>query len=69
MQTCQDLLTPREIQLLNLLAKGLVYKQIGNEMHIEINTVKNHTKALRGKLNADTNSQVIYIAMKIGLLQ
>src|SRR5271157_244080 len=43
-------LTPRELKVLQLLAKGLANKQIGDMLNITEYTVKDHLKSVYGKL-------------------
>ena len=44
-------LTPREREVLNLLARGLIYKQIGSKLNIGTETVKSHVKNICQKMH------------------
>jgi len=44
-------LTPREIQTLRLVSRGLSNKEIAQELNLSVATVKNHVHAILGKLN------------------
>ena len=60
-------LTPRENQVLQLLAAGLSNNEIANELHISISTVKYYNVNLFGKLEVKTRLEVINKARKLGL--
>lgn len=59
-----DSLTAREKEILRLVAKGMTNKQIGDQLFIAENTVKNHIKNLLGKLEVDNRVQLASYAMK-----
>lgn len=52
-----ELLTPREREVLSLIARGLTNKQIAEHLTIEVGTVKNHVHNLLGKLGASSRHQ------------
>lgn len=54
-----DGLTPREAQVLQLLEKGLSNKQIGQELSIELPTVKQHVHHILGKLNVSRRAEAV----------
>ncbi len=60
-------LTAREKEILLLVAQGLTNKQIGKQLFIAENTVKNHIKSLLGKLEVENRVQLASYAMKHGL--
>lgn len=64
----QDLPTPREIDVLRLMATGLCNKAIAAELNIGCGTVKTHVKALLDKLDAPTRTAAADIAKRRGLL-
>lgn len=64
----QDLPTPREVDVLRLMATGLCNKAIAAELNIGCGTVKTHIKALLGKLGAPTRTAAADIAKRRGLL-
>lgn len=52
-------ITQREMDLLNLLAKGLLYKEIADQMHITIGTVKQHIHKIYEKLQVTNKTEAI----------
>jgi DNA-binding NarL/FixJ family response regulator len=62
-------LSERERQVLNQLANGRSNKEIAQILYISEHTAKAHVKAIMAKLNADSRTEVISIAIKRGLLK
>lgn len=62
-------LTPKEREVLELLARNLSNKEIARAMQIGEETIKWHLKNLFGKLDAGTRKQVVRRAELLGLLQ
>jgi len=52
-------LTPREEQVLELIASGATNVEIGAELHLSPNTVKGHTRNLYRKLNARNRAEAV----------
>ena len=52
-------LTPRELELLDLLSKGLLYKEIGDAMDITTGTVKQHIHKIYEKLHVNNKTEAI----------
>jgi LuxR family maltose regulon positive regulatory protein len=61
-------LTPREDNVLQLLAAGLSNNEIARELGIALSTVKYHNINLFGKLEAKTRLEAVSKAKKLGLL-
>lgn len=61
-------LTPRETQILNHIAQGLLNKQIAVELAISEQTIKNHVTSILRKLNANARTEAVVIAIKQGLI-
>lgn len=61
-------LTPREHQVLQLVAKGLTNKEIGRVFGISDNTARNHVNSIIGKLEVSDRTEAATIAMRRGLL-
>jgi DNA-binding NarL/FixJ family response regulator len=61
-------LTPRESEVLQLLAQGLANKAIAERLHISDHTAKFHVNAILGKLGARTRTEAIVAAARLGLV-
>lgn len=61
-------LTPREIELLKLTAKGLSFDSIGELLEISPHTVVAHVKKIYRKLAVHSRGEAVYEATQLGLL-
>ena len=61
-------LTPREGEALRLLAEGLPNKAIADRLGISEHTVKFHVNSLMGKLGAQSRTEAVTRATRLGLL-
>ena len=61
-------LTERELEVLKLVAKGLSNREIGNELFIAENTVKNHVRNVLEKLQLHSRMEAVVYAMREKLL-
>ncbi len=61
-------LTPREQQLMRLLAEGLSPRQIGEKLCISPKTVENHRANIMDKLSLHSTLELIRFAAKLGLI-
>jgi len=59
--------TPKERQVLQLLAEGMSSKQIAYHMAISFHTVESHRKNLRAKFDAHNVAEVITKAFQLNL--
>lgn len=64
-----ETLTPRELEVLQLLAEGLPNKAIALRLDISEHTVKFHVNAILGKLNAQSRTEAVVRATRLGLLR
>jgi len=64
----EEPLTPREIQVLELLAEGLPNKAIAAQLHISDQTVKFHVSSISGKLGAANRTDAVRRAVRRGLI-
>ena len=61
-------LTPREMEVLQLLAQGLANKAIAERLGISDHTAKFHVNAILGKLGAQSRTEAIAQAARLGLV-
>jgi DNA-binding NarL/FixJ family response regulator len=54
-----ELLTKREYELLQLLSKGLLYKEISGQLNITMNTVKQHIHNIYEKLHVQNRTEAL----------
>lgn len=62
-------LTPRELEVLQLIGNGSKNKQIADQLSISENTVNFHIKNIVDKLGANDRTHAVTIAVRRGLLQ
>lgn len=62
-------LTPRELELLRLVAEGLPNKAIAQRLSVSENTVKYHMKNILQKLGVRNRAEAIAHALRAGLLE
>lgn len=61
-------LTPRELEILDLIAAGLSNRQIAGRLFVTENTVKTHTRNLFAKLGARRRTQAVRLARETRLI-
>ena len=61
-------LTPREEEVLQLVAEGLTNKAIARQLDISNHTVKFHINALMSKLDAQSRTEAVVKATRMGLI-
>jgi HD-GYP domain-containing protein (c-di-GMP phosphodiesterase class II) len=61
-------LTPREVEVLRLLARGLSNKEIAERLSISPKTVGNHAEHIYAKIDAQSRAAAAFFAMREGLL-
>ncbi len=66
--TFDEPLTPREIEVLELLAEGLPNKAIAERLGISDQTVKFHVSSISGKLGAANRTDAVRRAVRRGLI-
>jgi DNA-binding CsgD family transcriptional regulator len=62
-------LTPRELEILGLIADGLSTREIAERLFVSENTVKTHSSRLFAKLGARRRTQAVQIAREAGLVR
>lgn len=65
----QYALTPREHDVLLLVAEGLTNKEIGGRLSVSEDTVKKHVQNIIWKLRAVDRTQAAIMALRLGLLE
>ena len=63
-----DVLSGREVDVLRLVASGMINKQIADNLHISINTVLTHRKNITAKLGIKSVSGLSFYAMMNGII-
>lgn len=67
--TGDDPLSPREIQVLNLVAQGNSNKEVAVQLFINDETVKGHMRSILSKLNASDRTHAVTLALRRGILE
>ncbi len=57
--TVEDLLTQREFEIIKLLSKGFLYKEIADQLFISISTVKRHINHIYEKLQVQNKTEAV----------
>jgi DNA-binding NarL/FixJ family response regulator len=63
----REVLTPRQIQVLKLLADGLSYKEVGARLFLSPRTIKYHMTEIMDRLHLENRAQVLAFAGRMGL--
>lgn len=61
-------LTPREVEILALVAEGFANKTVADHLNISERTVKNHLNDIFTKLNASDRTHAVVTAVRLGIL-
>jgi two-component system response regulator NreC len=61
-------LSPREVQVLRLVAEGHTNRQIAEMLHVSVRTVESHRANLMGKLDLSSPAQLVRYALEHGFL-
>lgn len=61
-------LTPREMDVLRLMATAATYREIGEQLHISEETVRSHAKSILAKLDQPNRTQSVIAAIRSGLI-
>jgi DNA-binding NarL/FixJ family response regulator len=64
-----DALSPREIEVLSLIAAGNSNKLIADQLSISEDTVKGHVKGILSKLGANDRTHAVTVALKRGIIE
>jgi LuxR family maltose regulon positive regulatory protein len=61
-------LSPRELEVLQLIAQGLSNREIGERLFLALDTVKGHNRRIYGKLQVQRRTEAVARARELGLL-
>lgn len=61
-------LTPREVEVLKLVAEGHTNREIADHLHLSVKTVETHRERLMSKLGFKTRAELVRYALAQGLL-
>ncbi len=64
-----DDLTPRELEVLTLIAGGMTNAEIGERLVISVKTVDRHRENIMRKLNLHSRIDLVKYALKMGLIE
>jgi NarL family two-component system response regulator LiaR len=61
-------ITPRELEILELIARGMSNREIAEKLFVSANTVKTHSSRVFDKLGAKRRTQAVQLGKELGLL-
>jgi DNA-binding CsgD family transcriptional regulator len=61
-------ITPRELEVLGLIAEGLSTKEMAERLFVSENTVKTHCSRVFDKLGANRRTQAVQVGKSLGLI-
>ncbi|MBE0439675.1 MAG: response regulator transcription factor [Gammaproteobacteria bacterium] len=64
-----DLLTPREFEVFQRLAKGMTVHDVSENLHLGYKTVANYSTQVKTKLKANSAAEIANIAMVLGIIK
>ncbi len=62
-------LTPRELEVLDMLAEGMSIKMVAHRLSISDHTAKFHVNSILVKLNAGTRTEAVTRGIRLGLIK
>jgi ATP/maltotriose-dependent transcriptional regulator MalT len=62
-------LTQRELEVLQLMAKGLSNSEIADQLHLSLHTIKSHSSKLFDKLEVKRRTQAVELAKSLKIIQ
>lgn len=68
-QTRISMLTPRELEVLRYIARGMSKKEIADTIHLSVKTVDNHSTSLMAKLDIHDRVELTRFAIREGLAE
>ncbi len=67
-ETNLQILTPREIEVLQMLTNGMSNKIVAQNLHISEHTVKFHISSIFQKLDVSTRTEAVAVGVRLGLI-
>ena len=64
-----ECLTPRQLEVLNLIHQGLSSKVISSQLSISVNTTRSHVQAILNYFNASNRTEALFAARNQGLVR
>ncbi len=61
-------ITPRELEILKLIADGMSTREIASALFVSENTVKTHASRLFGKLDVNRRTKAVQVGKTLGLI-
>lgn len=61
-------LTPKETEVLALVARGFSYEEVGRRMAVSLSTVRTHVRSIYAKLDVHSKTEAVFEARAQGLL-
>jgi DNA-binding NarL/FixJ family response regulator len=68
-QSTVEPLSPRETQVLDLIARGFTYSEIAGQLLVSVTTVQTHVRNIYGKLGVHSKTEAVFEARHVGLLR
>jgi two-component system, NarL family, response regulator YdfI len=68
LDSADQILTPREIEILRMIAEGLGNKEIASKLRISDHTVKFHISSIFAKLGASNRAEAVTLGIRLGLI-
>jgi DNA-binding NarL/FixJ family response regulator len=65
----EEALSPRELEILQAVARGLSNKEIGRQLYVSEATVKTHLLRIFGKLGVDDRTAAVTVALQRGIIR
>ena len=67
-EDANDTLTPRETEVLQLLAQGLSNQEVSRELVVSVGTAKNHVQHIISKLDVSDRTQAVVRGLELGII-
>jgi len=68
LDSSDQILTPREIEVLRMIAEGLGNKEIASKLKISDHTVKFHISSIFAKLGAANRAEAVTLGIRLGVI-